>query len=232
MISEFADKGLNRYISSPRYAANPEEEVCDGIIICGTDAVFIECKGSTFTARSKYSGDPSALGQELEEKLIHNQAGKAKGIEQLARAIERVFSRTEPEMIADLDLSKIQRVFPLLITRDGISNVMMLNSFLNLKFQTVIKRKSVWPRTVTPLCVLSADAFEHIVPYLNKFEFAQIISARFSSDKSLKGSFLIIDNSILDKTAAQPNTLLETAFAEFANGLVSKLFPNEVIQMP
>jgi hypothetical protein len=232
MISDYSDGKRNVYVASPRYKADNNEEVCDGIVICGTTAVFLEIKGSTFTAQSKYGADLAALSNELETKLVQNQAGKSKGVAQLAKAVERVFNRTKPEQVADIDLSRIQKILPVLIVRDGIGNVMMLNALLNLKFQSVFNRKSVWPRTVTPLCVLSADAFDFIAPYLGEFGFAEIVESRLQGDKSLKGSFLIVENSALDKAKSRENDRLEKAFTEFTNNVVLKLFPSESINVP
>jgi hypothetical protein len=134
--------------------------------------------------------------------------------------------------VVDLDLSRIQKVIPVLIVRDGIGNVMMLNALLNLKFQSVFNRKSVWPRTVTPLCVLAADAFDFLAPYLEEFGFAQIVESRLQADKSLKGSFLIVENSTLDKAKLRENDRLERAFTEFTNNIVLKLFPTQTINVP
>jgi ferredoxin len=231
MISEYSDGKKNIYIPSPKYK-DGDEEVCDGIVVCGTTAVFLEVKGSTFTAQSKYGLDLATLSKELEDKLIQNQAGKSKGVAQLGDAIQKVFSRVKPAKVVEIDLSTIQKVIPVLIVRDGIGNVMMLNALLNLKFQSVFNRKNVWPHTVTPLCVLSADAFDFLAPYLGEFEFAEIVESRLKGDKSLKGGFLIVENSTLDKAKARENDRLEKAFAEFTNNIISRLFPTETINVP
>jgi ferredoxin len=231
MLSEYSDGKRNVLIPSPKYK-NSDEEVCDGIVICGNTAVFLEIKGSTFTAQSKYGADLAALTKELENKLVQNQAGKSKGVGQLAKAVEKVFSRSKPAEVANVDLSRIQKIIPALIVRDGIGNVMMLNALLNLKFQSIFNRKSVWPRTVTPLCVLSADAFDFLAPYLGEFGFAEILESRLQGDKSLKGGFLIVENSTLDKAKPRENDRLEKAFAEFTNNIVLKLFPAEAINLP
>jgi hypothetical protein len=128
LISEYSDGMKNVYIPSPIYKNN-NEQVCDGIVVCGSTAVFLEMKGNTFTAQSKYGADLAALSKELEDKLIQNQAGKSKGVTQLANAIQKVFNRTKPMEVVDLDLSRIQKVIPVLIVRDGIGNVMMLNAY-------------------------------------------------------------------------------------------------------
>ncbi len=62
--------------------------MCDAIVVCGAEAAFIEYKGSTFTAYSKYSGDLQALTKEIDKKLVRSER-KRKGLLQLADAISK-----------------------------------------------------------------------------------------------------------------------------------------------
>jgi hypothetical protein len=80
--------------------------------------------------------------------------------------------------------------------------------------------------------VLAADAFDFLAPYLEEFGFAQIVESRLQADKSLKGSFLIVENSTLDKAKLRENDRLERAFTEFTNNIVLKLFPTQTINVP
>ena len=54
LLEQACKNSENKFYASPRYENG--NEVCDAIIVCGSDAVFIEYKGSTFTAESKYRG--------------------------------------------------------------------------------------------------------------------------------------------------------------------------------
>ena len=111
------DNRHNQFFSSPKYERDGTE-VCDGIVLCGCDAVFIEYKGGVFTAASKYGRNPGNLHAEIEEKLIRNPEGKRKGIEQLAEAIRRTCRKTDFDRIHGIDLSGVRRIFPLLVLRD------------------------------------------------------------------------------------------------------------------
>jgi len=84
---------------------------CDAIVVCGTAAVFLEYKGSTFTATSKYKGDLNELAAEIEENLIGTES-KRKGVRQLANAILGVFDKQTPAVVADVDLSQVSTVYP------------------------------------------------------------------------------------------------------------------------
>ena len=91
-------------------------------VVCGSDAIFIESKGATFSAAAKYGGDPELLQAEIEVKLI-------KGLKQLASAIVKVFDRKNPEAVSGADLSKIRRIFPVLVTRDDIGAAIYINYY-------------------------------------------------------------------------------------------------------
>jgi len=99
-----ANNAYNVFFAQPRYESD-QTEVCDGLLLCGSDAVFLEYKGAVFTAQSKYSGCAKKLEGEIHDKLIQNPGGKRKGIEQLAEAISRTCRRKDADKIAGIDLS-------------------------------------------------------------------------------------------------------------------------------
>lgn len=118
LLEQACRNGPNRFYASPKYE-NTGEEVCDAIVLSGVNAVFIEYKGSTFTAQAKYKGDLNDLASEIEENLIGTPS-KRKGIRQLAHAILSVFDKHNPNPIAGIDLSQINTIFPVLVTRDDV----------------------------------------------------------------------------------------------------------------
>jgi hypothetical protein len=82
LLRSTADPRINRVVVSPRFESD-DAEACDVLILSGSEAVMIECKGATFTAEAKYSGDTQLLDAELEKKLKYGK--------QLARSIGRLF---------------------------------------------------------------------------------------------------------------------------------------------
>jgi hypothetical protein len=71
LLTNSIDQSLNHFYPSPRYADGSNEEVCDGILVAGTTAVFIECKGGFIRGDAKYGGDPVKLKAELEKSMSH-----------------------------------------------------------------------------------------------------------------------------------------------------------------
>ena len=110
ILEQACRNSQNRFYVSPKYEKTGEE-VCDAIVVSGNDAIFLEYKGSTFTAESKYKGDLHELGAEIEDNLIGTQS-KRKGIRQLAHAILSVFDKQTPAAVADVDLSRVSTLFP------------------------------------------------------------------------------------------------------------------------
>jgi hypothetical protein len=218
----------NIFFPSPRFESDGSE-VCDGLMLCGSDVVFMEYKGSMFTAVSKYSGNPSRLRAEIEEKLIRSPGGGRKGIEQLAECISRTCRKMEPERILGVDLSRVLRVFPLLILRDGIGDAPMMNAFLNHRFQDTpnLSRKAVRPKVLTPLFCMGADTVEYIAAFLRDASLSDILDARYRGNTGMGGPFLAIKNDVLDSLGEKSSGALDGAFHEFVEPLVKALFPNE-----
>ena len=171
------DSRLNKLYKNPKFLDNGEE-VCDAILLCGDSVIFVESKAATFTAEAKYGVDPAKLRDEIQEKLIETD-GRRKGIGQLAARIEQVFNRRNPRAIAGIDVSRVGKVYPVLITRDDVGSALVMNAYLASKFRELFHRKSV-SATVTPPFSFSAQDIEVLCGYLHDVSFADLIEARLS----------------------------------------------------
>lgn len=160
LFGECVDGKHNQFYPDPKYADRPAEQVCDGIIVCGRNAVLIEYKSSTFTVGAKYGGNPKKLEGDLRKKLVGTPESR-KGVYQLADAVEKLCRYENPDEIAGVDLTQVTTIFPLIITRDDLGSALGTNAFLNLHFQELINAKR-FPRSVTPLFCLSADDLEKL----------------------------------------------------------------------
>jgi hypothetical protein len=145
------NKQIHRFYADPRYSNRSNDQVCDAIIVCGREAVFVEYKANAFKVESKYSGDWTVLEEEIEKKLIGTETNR-KGIHQLSDAIQRVFHRGES--VNGIDLSKIGKVFPMLITLDGLGGAAYLNTYLAKRFKQFRSRGAskvvITPRLFCP----------------------------------------------------------------------------------
>jgi hypothetical protein len=196
LIAESADELLNHIYPNPEFC-DTGEEVSDALIVCGDSLLFVESKGATFTADAKYGTDPAKLRDEIETKLVQNRES-GKGIGQLAARIAEVFDRKRPRAIQGLDTSKINKVFPVLVTRDDIGAALVINAYLVSRFRDLFNRKSV-SVTVTPPHVLSAQDLEMLCGYFREASFADLLDERYRNDRGMLSSFWLVDNAIIDR---------------------------------
>src|SRR5574340_63469 len=209
------------FMASPVYERTGAQ-VCDGIIVAGTDAIVLEYKGHTFRAESKYSGDLSALENEINEHLV------LKGVSQVAAAIEGLFSGESTYRIRGLDLSKIKRVFPVIVTRDDLGGSYLMSRYLNGKFKKIINRRSFRPIVICPLFSLSAEGVETLSPYLAYRTFGQILEGWYRNDPALFFSFLSVMNPIVNTLGLLQNELLQNEFEDVMNRAAKILFNKEL----
>ena len=222
LIGESIDGSLNCLYPNPKFSDNGAE-VCDAIILCGDSAVFVESKGATFTAEAKYGTDSDRLRDEIEEKLVQT-GGRRKGVGQLALRIEEAFSRSNPRLIEKLDLSRVEKVFPVLITRDDIGAALVMNAYLALRFRELFHRKSV-SVTVTPPFSLSAQDLEMICGYLQEASLADLLEERYRNDRDLLSTFWFVKNSITERIGKRECRPLNDALHLYFKNMSETLFP-------
>jgi hypothetical protein len=223
LLSNSVDQKLNRFYPAPRYV-DDNDEVCDGILVCGTTALFIECKGGVIVGPAKYGGDPSALRAELQRKYV-----KPQGVYQLARSITKALRQSQRPLIRGVDLSNIRVVMPVLLTRDDIGDGFFVNTYLNDQF-TKAKRElnlfaEISPVYCTKLFSMSVDTIEKLSPYLCDTTMAEILSERYLMDPILLTPFFVKPNRALrSKGPDRPPALLRSmddelraTVAEFLN---------------
>jgi hypothetical protein len=198
----------NRFFRDPRYTDNPDQQVCDAIIVSGRSAILVEYKGSTFTASAKYGGQAEPLKKEMEEKLVGTPEAM-KGVRQLIRAVEKLSAFESNKAVSQVDLNEVTTFFPLIIMRDDLGSVFGVNAYLNERFQELRSVKRLW-RSITPLFCLSADDIEKIFPYLTDTPLSALLEARYHGDKQLMGSLLLSGNSVLERKGERsPAVLLD-----------------------
>lgn len=222
LLSQACRNSQNRFYASPKYPNG--EEVCDAIITCGSNAVFIEYKGSTFTAESKYKGDLTALAEEIKENLVGTES-RRKGIGQLANSILTVFNKEAPVEVTDLDLSGVTTIFPLLVTRDGIGGCWGISHYLQMQADKFFNRRKLRPRTVTPIFCMSTEGIEALSGYLQNKLMTDILECWYKNDPGLHWSFQTIDNSAIGSVDLKKNADLNNAFLAVFQNAVSVLFP-------
>lgn len=167
LISYFARSSRAAFIPDPRDINNQSLQVCDGLLIEGDSLVVMEYKSAMFTAEAKYSGKYLTLRDEINKKLVRDDAeGKKKGVEQIAAAIKSIFANPQRSIVSGLDASQIRRVYPLLITLDQIGSSLLMSKMLNYSFSSVFKPEEAIGVEVKPLLCADIEDFERVVPYM------------------------------------------------------------------
>ncbi len=223
LIAESANELLNHIYPNPEFY-DTGEEVCDALVVCGDSLLFVESQGATFTANAKYGTDPAKLRDEIETKFVQNRES-GKGIGQLAARIAAVFDRKRPRAIQGLDTSKINKVFPVLVTRDDIGAALVINAYLVSRFRDLFNRESV-SVTVTPPHVLSAQDLEMICGYLREASLADLLDERYRNDKGMLSSFWLVDNPIIDRIGGRECKPFADATHTYFQTVAKTLFPN------
>jgi hypothetical protein len=222
LMEESVDEIVNKFHPNPKFSDNGEE-VCDAMMLCGDSVVFIESKGATFTVEAKYGTNPAKLREEIEKKVVES-SGHKKGIAQLAVRIEQVFCRSRPRKVEGVDLSRVVKVYPVLITRDDIGAALVFNAYLAARFRELFRRKRV-SVTVTPPFSLSAQDVEMLCGYLPYAGLTDLLEQRYRAQPSLLSSFWLVDNPIINRLGNRECKPFADAMHTYVETVKERLFP-------
>jgi hypothetical protein len=196
LFESYVSTKYNTYHSSPTYTDGTE--VCDAIVICGGTAILIEAKIATCNIKTKYSGDYELMKKYLESKLVGTPT-KRKGVWQLVKAIENI--KTKPTAFLPPCLAKVNKVIPLIVTKDEIGSSFFINTYLNERFESQFKRKDYRPLVITPLVTMSAGSMERAMRPLAKMAFSTILENRITTDHQLGRPFEAASKYVFKGTA-------------------------------
>lgn len=180
IFEAYANPALNRLHPAPLYL-NSTDQICDQIIISGNTAVFIESKLATCKASDRYSGDCEKIKSYLEDKLVIG-----KGVQQLLNAVERVSANgvDVPEF-----LKHINKIIPVIITRDDFGSCWGVNAYLNKRFKDQLNRKSRKRIVITPLVSMNISCLERMMWVLHDKTLADVMEERIKTDRTLRQPF-------------------------------------------
>lgn len=142
---------------NPKSNRKPETEFTD-IVVYGSDTlILVECKASVLSAKAKFSGEFRNFRNGIAPNAL-------KGIEQLANAIESLGTTG----VKGIDISKVRKIYPILVLSDHAFSSLGMNSFLDSEFQGKVRRSKTsqehWE--IMPLAVLTIADLEDLEPYL------------------------------------------------------------------
>jgi hypothetical protein len=180
LFESYAAPALHNLHASPTYV-NSTDQICDQIVICGRTAVLIEAKLATCTAADRYSGDYKKVRDYLEDKLV-----KTKGVKQLLSAVKRLGASGAD--VPDF-LKSIDKIIPVIITRDDFGGCWGVNAYLNKRFKDQLSRKSHKRIVVTPLVSTNISCLERMMWVLQKKPLADVMEERIKADPTLRQPF-------------------------------------------
>lgn len=177
-LSDARPRGLKHFFRAPHYddpPAKSDHEAFDAVLNYGRDLVLIEHKGKYLDLASKYSGNRQML---LAELTGSKRIGEA--ITQLADNIQLVFdNRKDAKRLTfhdsqgrsakrfELrDIQRVRRIYPLVVHQDFSLRLNGINQIVGRAFRCEIAKRHVELRFVRPLCILSIEDLEVLIPYL------------------------------------------------------------------
>jgi hypothetical protein len=180
MFETYAHPALHQLHPNPTYV-DSTDQICDQIVICGHTAVLIEAKLATCPAADRYSGDYERIKNYLEAKLV-----SSKGVKQLLNAVERLGAKGTD--VPDY-LKSINKIIPVIVTRDDFGACWGVNAYLNKRFQDQLSNKSHKEIVVTPLVSMNISCLERMMWVLQKKSFADVMEERIQTDRTLRSPF-------------------------------------------
>lgn len=213
------------FIPDPRWADDDSAQVSDGILIEGDALILLEYKANMFTARAKYSGDHVLLRDEIATKLVRNDLeNKRKGVEQLANAVQRLLGGGSAGLIKGLDLARVSRIYPLLVTLDTLGGTLLMSRLLNGYFSEFLVAISS-PQEKTPqLFCTDIESLEQVLPFLDVYPLNRFLQHWLESDPTLMATLLAHPP---DGLPNRRNDMLYTEWKKLSELIESRLFPEE-----
>lgn len=206
LLQKVCKDSPNRFLPSPKFG--DDGEACDGVILAGANAIFMEYKGSMLTAEAKYSGSSESLMADLGRKFIGTDDAP-KGVRQLAKSIVKYADKKNPRPIQGI--GTVSKIFPLIVARENVIGSPLVNRYLNEQFQALYNRKKIGA-IVTPLFVLTIDELEQISPHLSYVRFDEILKAKYKDDPKQTWPFSAVPNQVLKNEPQRVNEELEQKF--------------------
>jgi hypothetical protein len=213
------------FIPDPRRADDPSRQICDALVLHGESLVLLEYKANMFRADNKYSGNFKLLIAEIEKKLVHNKTeSKKKGVEQLSDAIIQLLGGETRNIVKNLDLSKVTRVYPLLVTLDGIGSNLLMSRLLNHYFDAFLVGHNFDGLEIKPLFCTDVESLEEISACFSKMSLAGFLDHWLSKDPNLLASLAA---HIVPELEGQRNERMAREWHILSDAISKRAFPEE-----
>ena len=126
----------------PYTTSDGEQRTPDIAIDCGTDLVLVEVTSSRLTQQALVDARPEAVQRDVAKVLVEKVAQLSNSIDDLLAA---------RASIPKVDMSLVERVWPLLLTSDGLPQTPTLWSYLKKEAPEALQQENVQPLTILDL---------------------------------------------------------------------------------
>jgi hypothetical protein len=193
VFEEYAHSLLEPRKVAPRYALirnpksprNPNEELCDAVVVEGDSIVIIEYKATLIRADIKYSGDVNRLSLHLQNKFVRDGvSGKPKAIAQLANAAKCLFKGDRPS-VPWADLSLIRKCYLFIITLDDIGETFAMSPFLETFMKENLDKAECADVSIRPVFCTSIGTIERIASALANGSMVSILERWYAENPVL-----------------------------------------------
>lgn len=212
------------FVPDPRWADDPLQQVCDGVLVEGDALVLLEYKANMFTSGAKYSGNHVVLRDEIVTKLVRNEGtGKKKGVEQLAHAAHRILDGAS---VLGVDTIR-SRLYPLLVTLDDIGGTLLMSRFLARYFYSYLAKMAGSSSThskLRPLFCTDIGSLEDVPGFLDVRPLSDFLQFWIDSDAALNSTLLAHPPVGLPN---RHNEILYQSWLHFSQQIEARLFPRE-----
>ena len=179
LFETYANAALNTVYASPMYPNEKNKPICDLVVICGSTAILIEAKLATCRTDIRYAGDYKTMKKYLEDKLVVG-TNRPVGVAQLLTTIRNLSAL--PQSSIPTWLQGINKLMPVILTKDEIGSSWAVNSYLNMRFTGQLKDEDHEGYEVAPLVSLSVSTLEKCMHALNDHAFNELLEERINAD--------------------------------------------------
>ena len=166
---------VEQCVTGLKYDQKQNQE-CTDIAVCSKNTlILLECKSPMLRAETKFSGDFGKFDTELKDKIIEGERPeKARGVKQLCNAIQSLFHTDEAQRknIKEIDISKVSKIYPVLILSDRTFSVPLMNRYLDSEFERLVKYTDLKEGLdIKSLTVLTIEDLESLELYFSDTPF-------------------------------------------------------------
>lgn len=168
----------------------------DYLIIDKSKLYVFEFKNAIFSGPIKYTFDIDKIKNELDKKLVKNDAGRPKGVTQLVNFIEDVTNGRYKDILTE-DVSKYI-IYPILVITDFTFNLPVIPSIVTTEFDEILEAKKLgkYKLEVRKLTMVDLDS---LIKFQDLFREKKLTLNHVLNDYQL---FLSKATNLIDKSVS------------------------------